>query len=78
MLLHGVVVPDDIDSNNKPGSGAAAGEDNRLITDSTPAIPAILGAFDKYEVIALPEAHGLKDMDDFIFTLIRTENFRKR
>jgi hypothetical protein len=37
-----------------------------------PAIPAILAAFDKYEVVAMPEAHGLKDLDDFILTLIRT------
>ena len=32
-----------------------------------PAIPAILGAFDKYEVVAMPEDHGLKDLDDLIF-----------
>jgi hypothetical protein len=40
-----------------------------------PAIPAILAAFDKYEVVAMPEAHGLKDVDDFILTLIRTPAF---
>src|ERR1700722_17465480 len=40
-----------------------------------PAIPAILAAFDKYEVVAMPEAHGLKDLDDFILTLIRTPAF---
>jgi hypothetical protein len=43
-----------------------------------PAIPAILAAFDKYEVIALPEAHGLKDIDDFIFALIRNPEFPKK
>src|SRR5690348_3788460 len=36
-----------------------------------PAIPAILAAFDKYEVVALPAIHERKDMDDFILTLIR-------
>ena len=40
-----------------------------------PAIAAILAAFDKYEVVALPEAHGLKDLDDFIFSLIRNPSF---
>jgi hypothetical protein len=43
-----------------------------------PAIPAILAAFDKYEVVAMPEAHGLKDMDDFIFALIRNPEFPKQ
>ena len=40
-----------------------------------PAIPAILAAFDKYEVFAMPEAHGLKDIDDFILLLIRNPAF---
>ena len=40
-----------------------------------PAIPAVLAAFDKYEVVAMPEAHGLKDLDDFILTLGRTPAF---
>jgi len=39
------------------------------------AIPAILAAFDKYEVVAMPEDHGLKDLDDFIFALIRNPAF---
>jgi len=43
-----------------------------------PAIPAILAAFDKYEVVAMPEGHGLKDMDDFIFALIRNHEFPKK
>jgi hypothetical protein len=43
-----------------------------------PAIPAILAAFDKYEVVAMPEAHGLKDLDDFILTLIRTPAFTEK
>ncbi len=40
-----------------------------------PAIPAILAAFDKYEVVAMPEAHGMKDVDDFILSLIRDPAF---
>ena len=40
-----------------------------------PAIPAILAAFDKYEVVAMPEDHGLKDLDDLIFALTRNPAF---
>lgn len=40
-----------------------------------PAVPAILAAFDKYEVVAMPEDHGLKDLDDLIFALIRNPAF---
>jgi len=36
-----------------------------------PAVPAILAAFDKYEVVGMPEAHGMKDVDDFILSLVR-------
>src|ERR1700727_4006509 len=40
-----------------------------------PAIPAILAAFNKYEVVAMPEDHGLKDLDDLIFALLRNPAF---
>jgi hypothetical protein len=40
-----------------------------------PAIRAILAAFDKYEVVAMPEDHGLKDLDDLIFALVRNPEF---
>jgi hypothetical protein len=43
-----------------------------------PAVPAILAAFDKYEIVAMPEAHGMKDIDDFIFALIRNPDFPKK
>jgi hypothetical protein len=36
-----------------------------------PAIRAIIDAFDKYEVVAMPEDHGLKDLDDLILALVR-------
>jgi len=40
-----------------------------------PAVSAILGAFDRYEVVGMPEAHGGKDLDDFILSLIRDPSF---
>jgi hypothetical protein len=43
-----------------------------------PAVAAILAAFDKYEVVAMPEAHGDKDLDDFILLLIRTPAFSEK
>jgi hypothetical protein len=36
-----------------------------------PATAAILAAFDMYEIVGLPAAHGMKDLDDFILSLIR-------
>jgi hypothetical protein len=39
------------------------------------AEPAILAAFDKYEVVAMTAAHGNKDLDDFILHLIRNPEF---
>jgi hypothetical protein len=36
-----------------------------------PAASASLPAFNQYEVVAMPEAHGMKDRDDFILALIR-------
>ena len=43
-----------------------------------PAIPAILSAFDKYEVVAMPQGHGMQDLGDFIFSLIRTPAFSEK
>lgn len=40
-----------------------------------PAIPAVLSAFDRYEVVAMPVGHGMKDIDDFILALIRDPRF---
>jgi hypothetical protein len=40
-----------------------------------PAEPAILAAFDKYQVVAMSAAHGNKDLDDFILNLIRNPEF---
>ena len=43
-----------------------------------PAVSAILEAFDRYEVVGMPEAHGMKDMDDFILALIRNPAFPEK
>lgn len=43
-----------------------------------PAVPAILAAFDKYEVVAMSEAHGDKDLDDFILSVIRNPEFPEK
>jgi len=40
-----------------------------------PAIPAILKAYETFEVVAMPAAHGQKDIDDFIMSLIRDPRF---
>ena len=42
------------------------------------AIPAILAAFDKYEVVAMPQGHGMQDLNDFIFSLIRSPEFAEK
>ena len=42
------------------------------------AVPAILAAFEKYQVVAIPEAHGMKDVDDFILSLIRNPAFPEK
>jgi len=43
-----------------------------------PAIPAILAAFDRYDVVGMPAAHGLKDLDDLILMLVRNPAFWKK
>jgi hypothetical protein len=45
---------------------------------SEPAIAAILAAFDKYEVVGLPQGHGMQDLNDFIFSLIRNPAFSEK
>jgi hypothetical protein len=45
------------------------------VSNPAPAIPAILAAFDKYDVVAMPAGHGMKDVDDFILTLVRDPHF---
>jgi hypothetical protein len=59
-----------------PSAGQAPAT-NSTASGSTPepAIAAILAAFDRYEVVAMPEGHGMKDVDDFILSLIRDPTF---
>jgi hypothetical protein len=45
---------------------------------SEPAIAAILAAFDKYEVVAMPQDHGMQDLNDLIFSLIRAPAFYEK
>lgn len=40
-----------------------------------PAIPAILNAFNNYEVVAMPAGHRRKDVNDLILNLIRDPHF---
>ena len=40
-----------------------------------PAQKAVLDLFQKYEVVGMSEAHGEKDLDDFILALIRNPEF---
>jgi hypothetical protein len=63
-----------------PGFAEAQKSSRPVGTDPKPepAIPAILGAFDNYEVVAMPEDHGLKDLDDLIFALIRNPAFPEK
>ncbi len=43
-----------------------------------PAVPAILAAFDKYEVVAMPQGRGMQDLNDFILSLIRNPAFSEK
>src|ERR1700752_2848086 len=43
-----------------------------------PAVSAILSAFDKYEVVAMPQGHGMQDLNDFVFSLIRNPPFSEK
>ena len=43
-----------------------------------PAVAAILAAFDRYDLVGMPAAHGLKDLDDLILTLVRNPAFWKK
>ena len=62
-----------------PATNRAQTQQRTKSTDSAPvpepAIPAILAAFEKYDVVAMPEDHGLKDLDDLIFALVRNPAF---
>jgi hypothetical protein len=64
-----------------PGAGVSQIQQPPKLTSSAPtpqpAVPAVLAAFNEYEVVAMPASHGIKDLDDFILTLIRNPAFSK-
>jgi hypothetical protein len=64
----------------EPHYGSAQAASNSLVQNKwhahpEPAIPSIIKAFETYEVVAMPAAHGQKDIDDFIFSLLRDPRF---
>ncbi len=56
-------------------SHSPAADSNASNAVPEPAIPAVLSAFDRYEVVAMPVGHGMKDIDDFILALVRDPRF---
>jgi hypothetical protein len=42
------------------------------------AVTAILSAFDRYEVVAMSQGHGMQDLNDFILSLIRNPAFSEK
>lgn len=63
-----------------PVSSSAQSQKPAALADPVPepAIPAILAAFNRYEVVGLPQGHGMQDLDNLIFSLIRTPAFSER
>jgi hypothetical protein len=64
LLLFAMIAPrvSPADQSNHPPTSAS---------NPVPAANAVFSAFDKYEIVALPAAHGMKDLDDFLLDLIR-------
>jgi hypothetical protein len=60
-----------------PSAHPQPGSDRREPV-AEPAIPAILAAFDTYDLVGMPAAHGLKDLDDLILALVRNPSFSKK
>ena len=62
------------------GVPAAARQSKRAGNDpvAEPAVSAILAAFDKFQVVAIPEGHGMQDEDAFLLNLIRNPGFSDR
>jgi hypothetical protein len=60
------------------GQTAPANEPKVVDPTPQPAVRAILSAFDKYEVVAMPQGHGMQDLNDFIFSLIRNPGFSEK
>jgi hypothetical protein len=71
-----------VSAQNRPTSskGPAAAVTALKCKDLVPedATKAILAAFDRYEVVGMPAAHGAKDLDDLILHLIRDPAFANK
>src|SRR5579871_1997020 len=52
-----------------------ANQISELASRAKPPTPAILAAFDRYEIVGMSAAHGNKDLDDLILQLLRDPNF---
>src|SRR6266496_860360 len=57
------------------GQTQAASKPEAADPTPQPAVSAILSAFDKYEVVAMQQGHGMQDLNDFILSLIRNPAF---
>ena len=64
---------------NRPATSETTKAPSSILNGRNPkpedATTAILGAFDKYEVVGMDAAHGNKDLDDLILHLIRDPAF---
>ena len=60
------------------GQTQAANKPEAADPTPQPAVSAILSTFDKYEVVAMPQGHGMQDLNDFIFSLIRNPEFSEK
>ena len=60
------------------GQTQAANKPEPAEANPQPAVSAILSAFDKYEVVAMPQGHVMQDLNDFILSLIRNPGFSEK
>ena len=51
------------------GQTRAANKPEPAEATPQPAVSAILSAFDKYEIVAMPQGHGMQDLNNFILSL---------
>jgi len=61
----------------REGRAKPTGSTVKNLTAEAP-IPAILAAFDRYEVVGMDAAHGNKDLDDLILRLLREPRFASK
>jgi hypothetical protein len=76
-VLHCLAVPVN-GSSRKSGAQTKQQVPAGADPNPEPAVPAILAAFDKYEGSRNAGGHGMKDIDDFILSLIRNPAFPEK